>query len=194
MNIKQKSVGLILAILFIDQWVKLYIKTHFYLGESISVFGFDWFQIYFVENNGMAFGFEFGGIIGKYILSIFRIVAVTLIGYYISNLTKKKDVNEGFILGISAIMAGALGNIIDSLFYGLIFGPSQNIPSGVAELFPEGGGYSTFLQGRVVDMLYFPIIREPFEFFKPVFNIADSAITIGVVFLILFQRKSLMKL
>lgn len=195
MNIGKKATLLIFIILFIDQWVKLYIKTHFYLGESISVFGFDWFQIYFIENNGMAFGWEpLRGPIGKSLLTIFRIVAVILIGFYIKTLIKKNEYSQGLILGFAAILAGALGNIIDSLFYGLLFSESFNIPSGIAQCMPANGGYAPFLQGKVVDMLYFPLIKEPIEFFKPVFNIADSAITIGVSYLLLFERKYLKKL
>jgi len=195
MNIEKKATALILAILLIDQWVKIYIKTHFFLGESISVFGFDWFQIYFVENNGMAFGWEpLSGPVGKSLLTIFRIVAVVFIGIYIKKLIAKKEVSQGLILGFAAILAGALGNILDSLFYGLIFDESFNIPSGIASFFPSEGGYAPFLQGKVVDMLYFPLIKEPIEFFKPVFNLADSAITIGVAYLLLFQRHFLKKL
>lgn len=167
-----------------------------YLGQEFHVFG-DWFIIHFTENEGMAFGMKFGGEFGKLALSIFRIIAIIAIGWYLNTLTKKKS-PFGLILSISLIMAGAIGNIIDSAFYGLIF--SDSIYQ-VATLFPEGGGSGTFLHGKVVDMLYFPIIEgqfpdwlpiwgsEKFIFFRPVFNIADSSITIGVLSLVIFQRK-----
>lgn len=167
-----------------------------YLGEEILVFG-NWFRIHFTENNGMAFGMEFGGIAGKVFLSLFRVAAVTAIGVYISRLIKK-NAPTGVVLGLSAILAGAVGNIIDSLFYGVIFNESGWMQ--VAELFPAEGGYAPMLFGKVVDMLYFPIIdgylpswfpiwgNEHIVFFRPVFNIADSAITCAVAYLIIFQR------
>lgn len=165
------------------------------IGSEFPVFG-NWFFIHFVENNGMAFGFEFGGEFGKMFLSLFRIVAVFGIGWYIFKLVKK-DMPMGFIACVSLILAGAVGNIIDSAFYGMIFNHSFG---QVAELFPEGGGYSSFLHGKVVDMFYFPlfIINFPewipfiggsdFEFFRPVFNIADSAISVGIFSIIIFYR------
>lgn len=169
-----------------------------YLGQNIPMIG-DWFIIHFTENNGMAFGFEFGGDFGKIALSIFRILAVIAIGWYIIHLSKRKA-PLGLILSISMIFAGAMGNIIDSAFYGLFFSKSGAIP---AEFLPADGGYAGFLFGKVVDMFYFPIIKSQFPnwlpiwggqnfiFFRPVFNIADSAITIGVLIIILFQRKYL---
>lgn len=192
---KRKIAALIvLGILVIDQAVKFYIKTHFHLGEEVHVF--DWFIIHFTENNGMAFGMEFGGKAGKYFLSIFRIIAVSAIGYYILRLAKEKNTPLGVIVGFSMILAGALGNIIDSLLYGLIFDESTYYH--MASLVPWGEGYSHFLQGKVVDMLYFPIIQgnypnwlmhgKPFLFFSPVFNIADSAITCGIIYMMIFQR------
>lgn len=161
------------------------------LGESYHIFG-DWFQIFFIENNGMAFGWEFGAQWGKLLLGIFRLVAVALLFYLIYYLVKKK-VKFGPILGISLITAGALGNIIDGMFYGMIF--SESTYTQVATLFPEGGGYAGFMQGKVVDMLYFPLFTFPEWvpflggqiFFSPVFNIADSAITIGFLYLLIFQ-------
>ena len=185
----------VFGILLIDQIVKIYIKTHFRLGEEVEVF--DWFIIHFTENNGMAFGMEFGGKAGKYFLSIFRILAVSGIGYYILKLAKDKKTPLGVIVGFSMILAGAFGNIIDSLFYGLIFDESTYYH--LASFVPIGEGYASFLQGRVVDMLYFPIVQgnypswlmggKPFLFFSPVFNIADSAITCGIIYMMIFQRK-----
>ncbi len=168
-----------------------------YLGEEFPVIG-NWFLIHFVENNGMAFGFEFAGEYGKIFLSVFRIVAVTAIAWYLVKLVKKENVPMGFVVCVSMILAGAIGNIIDSAFYGLIFNESYG---QVATLFPEEGGYSSFLHGKVVDMLYFPLISghypqwlpgiggNEFLFFRPVFNIADSSITIGILSIILFYWK-----
>jgi len=166
------------------------------LGDEI-VIAKNWFIIHFVENNGMAFGFEFGNNIGKYFLSIFRLVAIGAIGWYITKLWKK-EVPFGLIACFSLIMAGAIGNILDSAFYGLIFNESY---AHVASIFPAGGGYSSFLQGRVVDMFYFPLISghyphwlpfvggDDFIFFRPVFNLADSSITVGITLILIFYRK-----
>ncbi len=167
------------------------------LGDEIVVFP-NWFILHFVENPGMAFGFEFGFEYGKMFLSVFRILAVIGIGWYLFKLVKQSDIPFGFIASISLIFAGAIGNIIDSLFYGMIFDHSYG---QVAALFPEGGGYASFLHGKVVDMFYFPLIegRYPawlpylggneFIFFRPVFNIADSAITVGIFSILIFYRK-----
>ena len=168
-----------------------------FLGETIDVCS--WFKILFIENNGMAFGMELGS---KLFLTIFRIVAITLIGYYIYKLIKKNNnLKKGYLISISLIFAGALGNIIDCLFYGVIFN-APRFPE-IATLFPAEGGYADFMYGRVVDMLYFPLFSfvwpdwipfvggEYFEFFEPVFNIADSAITIGIALVLIFYRKSL---
>ena len=185
MSITKKSVLLIFLILFIDQASKIYIKLHFALGDHVSVFG--WFQIYFIENNGMAFGME---LIGKLFLTIFRIIAVGALGYYIHVLIKKQF-STGYILTISLVLAGAAGNILDSIFYGVLFNDSYG---QIASFLPDGGGYSSLFYGRVVDMLYFPIIRNSAGetlFFSPVFNIADSAISVAVVIILIFFRKEL---
>ncbi len=198
MSLKNKSILLILLILIADQVLKFWIKTNMTLGEEIRVAG-NWFIIHFTENNGMAFGMEFWGKGGKLFLSIFRIVAIGAIGYYVYHLIKQKA-STGLVLGVSLILAGAIGNLIDSAFYGLIFNDSWTRP---AVLFPAEGGYAGFLHGRVVDMFYFPIINttwpswvplvggEQFIFFRPVFNIADSSITTGVLYLLIFQHNKL---
>lgn len=187
---------IIFIVLFIDQLSKFLVKTNMYLGQEFSVIG-DWFIIHFTENNGMAFGMEFGGDYGKVFLTVFRIVAVAAIGWYLVDLTKKKAPN-GFISAMALMFAGAAGNIIDSVFYGRLFNDSLN---QIAEFLPEEGGYAPLLQGRVVDMLYFPVIQghfphwfpiwgsEEFLFFRPVFNIADSAITISVAMILIFQKR-----
>ena len=186
----------VVLLLLIDQVIKILVKTNMTIGQSIHVLG-DWFQIYFIENNGMAFGMQFGGQIGKYLLSIFRIVLVAIILIYMRRLLKKPETPWGVLVGLAAIMCGALGNIVDSLFYGLIF--SESTFTQVAQLFPEGGGYAPFLQGKVVDMLYFPLIDTdlpswvPFWggrhviFFRPIFNFADSCITCGAIYLLIFH-------
>ena len=187
----KKTLIIVFIVLLLDQILKFWIKMNMTIGESFPVLG-DWFQIYFIENNGMAFGWEFGAQFGKFALSIFRIIAVALLFYLIYYLSKKK-IKFGPLLGISLITAGALGNIIDGMFYGLIF--SESTFMQVATLFPEGGGYAGFLQGKVVDMFYFPLFTFPEWvpffggqiFFSPIFNIADSAITIGFLYLIIFQ-------
>ena len=189
----------ILAILILDQAVKIYVKTHIHYGDGFDMLGLSWAKIHFVENEGMAFGLSFGGLTGKYILSIFRIIMVVFLFYILRNLIKHKE-TYGLIVSFSMIIAGALGNIIDSLFYGLIFSESY-FHGGLATMFPPEGGYGSFLTGKVVDMLYFPMIDtvlpewvplwggERFEFFRPVFNIADSAITVGVASILLFHRR-----
>lgn len=188
---------IVLFILILDQILKIWIKTTFYMGESHAVLG-QWFFLHFTENEGMAYGMKLGGAYGKLLLSLFRIAAVVVIIWWLYRVTRKKASNL-LIVCISLILAGALGNIIDSAFYGLLF--SESTYMQIATLFPPGGGYGTFLHGKVVDMLYFPIIEtrypvwfpfvggEEFLFFRPVFNVADSAITTGVLILIVFQKK-----
>ena len=188
-----------MAVLLIDQVSKFIVKTEMALDESIPVFG-EWFYIHFIENPGMAFGLEFGGETGKLLLSLFRIVAVIGLSIYLAKIIREKAPG-GLVVSVALILAGALGNIIDSAFYGLIFSESLPFSSVPAEFLPEDGGYAGFLHGRVVDMLYFPIIDtnlpewvpiwggERFQFFRPVFNVADSAITVGVVLIILNQKR-----
>jgi len=187
MSVTKKSILLIFLILFIDQAVKIYIKLHFALGEHVDIFG--WFKIYFIENNGMAFCME---IIGKLFLTLFRIVAVGALAYYIHILIKRQ-VKTGYILTISLVLAGAAGNILDSVFYGVIFSASEYM-GPIATLFPDGGGYASLFYGKVVDMLYFPLIKNGAGetiFFSPIFNIADSAISVAVGIILLFYRKEL---
>ena len=167
------------------------------IGGEIKILGYDWALIHFVENEGMAFGFKFGGKLGKLLLSLFRITAVGFLIYYLNLLIKAK-VNFGILFSFALILAGAIGNIIDSAFYGMIF--SSSTEEQVAMMFPTGGGYEAFLHGKVVDMLHFPVFKghypdwipflngRPYLFFKPVFNIADSSITFGVLNILIFQR------
>lgn len=196
MSIAKRSILFIAIILIIDQVLKIWVKTHMQIGDEIHIFG-ERGMLHFIENNGMAFGMEMGGKTGKIMLSLFRIVAIFGIAWFLNSIIKKKA-NFGFILAVSAILAGAIGNIIDSAFYGIIFSESY---SQAAIMFPPGGGYSSFLLGRVVDMFYFPVINttwpdwspfrpgESFIFFRPVFNVADSAITCGVLSIVIFQKK-----
>jgi len=196
MTMAKKSVLIILLIIILDQALKIWIKTHMALGQEYHILG-NWFIIHFIENNGMAFGMEIAGKFGKIILSLFRIGAVAGIGWYLTYLIKQKA-STGLIITISIIMAGAIGNIIDSAFYGMIF---SNSYYHVAGMFPAEGGYSSFLHGQVVDMFYFPILKgtfpnwipfrggDSFIFFRPVFNIADSSITVGVTLILIFQKR-----
>jgi signal peptidase II len=186
----------VLAVLFIDQFIKLYIKLHYPHGEVTRVVG-DWFRLTYTENPGMAFGLEFGGNYGKLALSLFRVMAVAAGMFYIKKIVETKE-HKGFIICVSLILAGALGNILDSAFYGLIF--NTNNDYDVAKLFSEEGGYAGFLQGDVVDMLYFPMYDgnlptwipiwggQRFEFFNAIFNVADMAISFGVGIILVFQK------
>jgi signal peptidase II len=190
---------LIASILILDQALKIWIKTNLTYGEEFGILGLSWARIHFVENEGMAFGLSFGGSGGKLALSLFRIFAVLFLIYIIRSLIRGRE-SFGLLTCFALITAGAIGNIIDSAFYGLIFSESSYHHPGVAELFPQGGGYAGLLHGRVVDMFYFPVIDtilpewiplwggERFQFFKPVFNLADASISIGVISLLIFHR------
>lgn len=183
----------IIGTLIIDQTIKIIVKTHMYLHDNIRIA--NWFYIYFTENNGMAFGME---LFGKLFLTTFRIAAVILIGWYLHKMVKS-GAKTGFIICVSLIFTGAVGNIVDSMFYGVIFNESTN--TQIASLFPAVGGYSSLLYGKVVDMFYFPIIDtywpmwmpfvggEHFIFFSPIFNFADSCISCGIIALIIFYSK-----
>lgn len=183
----------IIAVLVVDQAIKFAVKLNMYWHEHIRIT--DWFYIYFTENNGMAFGLE---VVGKVFLTSFRIVAVAVIGWFLYKFVKH-GMKTGFIVCVSLILAGALGNIVDSMFYGLIF--NESTYSQVATFLPAGGGYAPFFYGRVVDMFYFPIIDthwpewmpwvggEHFVFFSPIFNFADAAISCGIIALLIFYHK-----
>ena len=191
----KKSIFLILLVLIIDQWSKIYIKTHFQIGESVEVF--NWFKIHFVENEGMAWGKKIPGQYGKIVLTIFRLFATAGIGYWLWDSVRKKA-HTILIVSIALIFAGAFGNIIDSLVFGLVFNHSSG---QVASFLPEAGGYASVFYGKVVDMFYFPIWEgilpswipvfggKHFTFFNAIFNVADSAISIAVILLIAFNKK-----
>lgn len=190
------AVAIVVAILLIDQIIKIEVKTNMTLGEAKRVT--DWFYIEFIENNGMAYGMKF---INKLVLSLFRLFAIGFIGYYLAKIIKKNVAPLGYIVLIAMVLAGAAGNLIDCLFYGLVFDASTSFT--VSQFVPFGEGYSTFLHGKVVDMFYFPIIQttwpewvpyfggSEYVFFSPVFNFADACISVGVVALLLFYRKQL---
>ncbi|MDE6556002.1 MAG: lipoprotein signal peptidase [Duncaniella sp.] len=185
---------LILLVLIIDQVIKIWIKTHFYLGEQVEMAS--WARLLFIQNPGMAFGMTLGSKIG---LTVFRMVAVVFLLWYISEIISIRKVPKGYLICLALIVAGAAGNIIDCVFYGRIF--NNPAPPMVATLFPEGGGYAPWLQGQVVDMFYFPLAQwnwpewlpffggEHFIFFHPVFNVADAAISCGIIVLILFYHR-----
>ena len=196
----KKVIALILVILFIDQAIKFYIKLNYFIGEEHALIG-SWARLHFIENEGMAWGLKFGGGFGKILLTLFRLGAVIWGSFLIKGFIEKKYHN-GFIFCAALIYAGAVGNLIDSMFYGMIFEQSVPFTTQVAVFMPKTGSYAPFLYGKVVDMFYFPIIQnahfpnwfpiwggEEFEFFRPVFNFADAAISTGVISLFVFQRK-----
>jgi len=204
-------VVLILIILIADQFLKIWIKTSYPTGEVLKVFGWSWFRLHFIENSGMAWGWQFGDDTGKVILTLFRLAAVVWGTWYLRKLLKEKY-SKGFLICAGLIYAGAAGNLIDSMFYGMIFDKGLHYSPIVKEYVGYMGvatfssqGYGSFLHGSVVDMLYFPIISgvlpewipvfggQPFEFFSPIFNIADAAISVGVITLLLFQKRLLEK-
>lgn len=197
---------IILLIVIADQALKLWIKTHYHLNESHNIIG-SGFQLYFVENPGMAYGWKFGGNWGKLALTIFRMVAVVFGTWYLGKIIREKH-HRGFIVCASLVYAGALGNLIDSSFYGLIFDKGMTVDLQINEYVSYSGlakisnhGYSSFLHGNVVDMLYFPILRghfpswfpfwggQDFEFFRPIFNLADASISTGVISILVFQKR-----
>lgn len=197
---------LIALVVIVDQALKLYIKTSFPINTSHAVAG-NWFQLYFVENPGMAYGWKFGGNWGKLILTVFRMLAVVFGTWYIGSIIKQKY-HKGFIICAGLVYAGALGNLIDSCFYGLIFDKGMVFDTQINEYMGYSGlatfskhGYASFLHGNVVDMLYFPVIKghfpswfpiwggEDFEFFRPIFNIADAAISTGIISILVFQKR-----
>jgi len=198
--VKGRNVFLIICLIVIaDQALKIYVKTHYHTGESHAIVG-NWFRLYFIENEGMAYGWKFGGDWGKIILTLFRLAAVIFGVFYIKKIVRLKY-HPGFIICAALIFSGALGNLIDSMFYGLIFEDSGQFTYNVSKIFPAHG-YAGFLHGKVVDMLYFPIIRnahfplwipfwggEDFEFFRPIFNLSDAAISTGIITILVFQKR-----
>lgn len=199
---KLRSAILIIAIVIVvDQALKIWIKTNYPLGPVTNMFGLSWAKLYFIENEGMAWGWKLGGEWGKMLLTLFRLAAVIFGSWYLVKIVKE-NYSKGFIICASLIYAGALGNLIDSLFYGLIF--EESTYTHIAKMFPAES-YGTFLHGKVVDMLYFPMVHsnfpgwipfvggKEFEFFSPIFNIADASISVGVITLLLFQKRLLKK-
>lgn len=196
-TLKIKHVVFIIAfIIFADQAIKIWVKTHYEFGESTKVLGMNWFRLHFIENSGMAWGLKFWGETGKVILTLFRFAAVVFGVWYLRKIVREKY-SRGFIICASLIFAGALGNLIDSMFYGMIFDKGYLYDAAAQKYVEYEGiarfssqGYSSFLHGSVVDMFYFPIIKtKNFEFFNAIFNIADASISVGVITLLLFQRR-----
>jgi len=194
----KKALLIIFSVLFIDQASKVWVKLNMHLDESIPVFG-DWFYIHFIENPGMAFGMEFWGESGKLLLTVFRLVAAAGFTWYLLKLIRE-GAPKGLIYSIALVLAGALGNIIDSVFYGVLFSESPYFSTETARFLPPEGGYTTLLHGYVVDMLYFPIVDthwpdwvpyfggDRLQFFRPVFNIADTAISVGLAIIVIGQK------
>jgi len=193
-SLSKKSILTVFLVLIADQFLKFYIKLHYPLGYDHPIFS--WFHLYFIENNGMAFGME---LFGKLFLSLFRIAASVFLIYYITKIIKR-NYPTGYVVAISLILAGAIGNLLDSMFYGLLFSDST---ISIAQWLPAGGGYASLFYGRVVDMLYFPLIQghfpswipiwggQDFIFFRPIFNLADSSVSVGVFIILLFYRRYL---
>ena len=189
---------IVVGVLMVDQLIKIWVKTNMTLHEQIEILS--WFKIVFIENNGMAYGMEIGS---KLVLSLFRVVAISLLGYYMVGLVKRQ-VRWGYLVCLSMIFAGAVGNLLDSMFYGLVFNASSEFYTSY--FVPFGTGYAPFLMGKVVDMFYFPLIvttwpdwvpvvgGNPYVFFSPIFNFADASISVGVVVLLLFYRKEISEL
>jgi signal peptidase II len=187
----------IILSLVIDQASKFWVKLTMQSGDEFKYIG-EWARIHFVENEGMAFGMSFGLGLGKFLLTFFRIIAVIFISYYLAKQIRDKRSSKGLVFALALILAGAVGNIVDSIFFGQIFSHSEG---QIAALFPKGGGYAGWFHGRVVDMLYFPLIRghwphwvpfvggDYFEFFRFIFNVSDACITIGVFIILIFQKK-----
>lgn len=196
---KRNIIILISLILIADQALKIYIKTHFHPGESRPIIR-NWFQLYFIENEGMAYGWKFGGQFGKIFLTLFRLGAVIFGVFYLRKIIEKKY-HPGYIICVALVFAGAMGNLLDSMFYGLIFDKNSFQTNEVAKIF-AGPGYATFLHGNVVDMIYLPLYRtnelpswipffggKPFSFFNYIFNIADASVSLGVIGILLFRRR-----
>lgn len=197
---KKRNVFLIIFLIVIaDQVLKIYVKTHYHPGESHPVLG-HWFRLYFIENEGMAYGWKLGGGLGKITLTLFRLAAV-IFGVFYLNRIIKRNYHRGYIICVALVFAGALGNLIDSMFYGLIFDNNSFDTSAVATLFPKKG-YAGFLHGNVVDMLYLPLVHvdqlprwipffggKPFSFFNYIFNIADASVSVGVIIILFFRKR-----
>ena len=211
-SLKRRSVVLIIAsIIMADQVLKIWIKTSHPTGEVVRIFGMDWFRLHFIENPGMAWGWKFGNETGKMVLTLFRLAAVVFGTWYLGKIVRQQY-KKGFIICAALIYAGALGNLIDSMFYGMIFDKGLHYDPAINDYVSYSGianfsshGYASFLHGSVVDMLYFPMFSghfpswvpgvggEGFEFFSPIFNIADASISVGVIALLLFQKRFLKK-